>query len=168
MKTCVLAAVMLLTLGVGSATATTIHYWQFENSPGFLVDSAGSAVTTALGPAAQVTLPGSGRGSSFDDVVGGTASALEVDLTGRLTTASFGLTEFTIEVLAHADALLGTFGNSLAGEADSQFTTDIGWLLQVRNSGSQRELELFLGDGASHEFVSRSARLPTGRSTSTD
>jgi hypothetical protein len=166
MKTCALAAAMLLILQAGSASAATIHYWQFENSPGFLEDSVGSATLSAVGSAVQVALPESGRGSSFGDVVEGDARALDVQGNGHLTLTLDELTrneftgnDFTVEVLAHADTLTGSFGNTLAGAADAQQNVAIAWILQVRNT----QLALVLCNGGSCEIEFSGISVPTGK-----
>jgi hypothetical protein len=166
MKACALAAAMLLILQAGTSSAATIHYWQFENSPGFLVDSEGSATLSAVGSAVQVALPESGRGSSFGDVVAGDAWALEVQGNGRLTLTMDDLTrdeltmnDFTVEVLAHADTLIGSFGNTLAGAADAQQHTGVAWILQVRNT----QLALVLCNGGSCEIEYSGISVPTGK-----
>jgi hypothetical protein len=163
MKTCALATAMLLILQAGSSAADTIHYWQFEDSPGLLEDSVGLATLSAFGSGLQVTLPESGRGSSFDVVVEGTTSAVDVGSTRYLTTGHFTLTDFTVEVLAHADTLTGSFGNTLAGAADAQQNTAIGWILQVRYTGIQRELALILCNGSSCELNFSGIPVATGK-----
>jgi hypothetical protein len=166
MKTCALAAAMLLILQAGSSAAATIHYWQFENLPGFLEDSVGSAALSTVGSAVQVALPESGRGSSFGDVVEGDARALEVQGNGRLTLTmndvtrdEFTKNDFTVELFAHADTLIQSFGDTLAGAADGQQNASVAWLLQVRNT----QLSLALCNGGTCEIEFSGLSVSTGK-----
>jgi hypothetical protein len=139
--------------------AATTHYWKFESSPGFTADSVGSATLTPGGDPAQATLPGTGRGSAFADVVPGDASALEVTSGGRMSTGGFAQGDFTIELLAHADAIGGPSGNSIVGQANSTLNTEIAWILQIRSN----QLTLLLCLSGSCEILSTGVTFVTGK-----
>lgn len=113
---------MLVVWGAAAQAATT-GYWRFETSPGFLADSSGNGRTlTAVPNAAQVTLPGSGNGSTFPDPIPLTGSpndsAATFDGTSdRLTTpdsAAFTDTTFTLEAFFSAPSL-NSSNKSIAG-----------------------------------------------------
>jgi len=117
-----------------AAFAATIHYWQFE-SGAFLNDSVGGAhLTSGLAPA-EVAIPPSGRGSTFDDVLTGNGSAADFPSSATGLTAEIGVPtqDFTIELFAHMDAFVSSFGSHLAGPA----VTGAGWAwtIQVRHDG---------------------------------
>jgi len=114
----------------GAATASTIHYWRFENSPGFLADSVGASTLTAAGSPTQTVLPLSGAGSAFDEAIPGTTRAIGVNSVDFATTASFPHGDFTVEALAHANILIGAFGQTLVAMGDTQVNSEAAWLLQ--------------------------------------
>jgi len=135
MRRLVVAVLMLVLALAGPSAATTLHYWQFESSPGFLQDSVGGSTLTSTGSASQVALPASGRGSDFaTGALSGNAAAADLAINGWLRTSNVALGDFTVEALAHADAFWGSSGDTIVGAADAQNNVNVGWLLQVRSS----------------------------------
>ncbi|MHC4442339.1 MAG: LamG-like jellyroll fold domain-containing protein [Planctomycetota bacterium] len=134
MKLSCLVILILLVLHAGSVAAATIHYWRFEDSPGFLADSAGLANLTASASAQQATLPATGRGSSFRLLDFGNAKAADLPQTDVLTASTSLAGNFTIELFAHADSVGSNYGDTLAGFGLGRFNNQIGWLFQIRSN----------------------------------
>lgn len=125
---------VLLLLGLpvllqASASSGADHLWQFEEQPGFGADSLGGA-SLLVNTAAQATLPGSGRGSSFpgqraadftDD-----ASILAVDIAPLVD-------DFTIELYVHFDVLNGPFATNLFAQGVCNGQVNV--LADVRRDG---------------------------------
>jgi hypothetical protein len=141
-----------------AADAATLHHWRFENSPGFLQDSAGGAHLTASPAASQYALPVSGVGASFVGPfanVGTNESAVAFNGTDSAGLAAANTTpasgDFTVELFFHAQSLNGSFGDALVSQAGGLNAPDVGWSLQLRLDGfadsQPGELVLFLSDG---------------------
>ena len=163
-----LGGTVLLATGLfasATAGAEPIHYWQFEESPGLLADSIGGASLTNSS-AVAAPIPGAGRGSRFADVPVGNATAAEVAGAGeRLTVilADAPSGDFTIEVLAHFDALAGSFGEHIAGTAESQSNVQIGWGLQFRFGTNTLALIVCIDAGC--ELIDSGLTPEIGRTT---
>ena len=59
-----LATVVMTTFSQLSIGSEVLHYWRFEEEPGFLEDSVGTATLTTQ-EFDQVALPAEGRGAHF-------------------------------------------------------------------------------------------------------
>ncbi len=160
---------VLLLFGLSSvgAEAATLHYWRFEDGPGFLADSAGTATLTAVGDAQSATLPATGRGGAFPSSVqvsggGANLEAAELDGSGDYLTANTGITElFTVEALVHLDAApMGFTGPIIVSNSTGPLLGQISWGLQIRTDGAGgspiRELWLFVGFSSAQTFIFRS------------
>ena len=158
-----LPVVFALLAGLQAATvaAATLHHWRFEDSPGFLADSAGSADLTATGITQQTALAATGRGMYFTGLPGGNASAAEVEpgaigFLGATIPAMTG--NFTAEAFVHFDQLAGQWGAHIMGPTSDG--TVWSWTLQVRFNGwagsMGKELILGLQDGSLTAEVIRS------------
>ena len=165
---------LIATLAVGALTppslAPPIHYWRFEADPGYLVDSIGAAdLISESGLPTQAALPDAGRGSAFADVVLDTESAADYGVGGLLkTTVAPPTGDFTIEVLAHFDAFVSSFGSHLAGPARTGQNSGICWTLEVRHDGlggtQPGELVMLLVDGnLVSELVGSGIVIETGK-----
>ena len=120
----------------GAASAATIHYWRFENSPGFLADSVGGATLTAGTGVTQKAIPDGSRGASFP--IGSAAADFPATNVGWLkTTLPAALTSsFTVEALIRPDAFAGIYGDVIAATStDISFPALMGWVFQVRLDG---------------------------------
>jgi len=117
-----------------AASATTLHHWRFEDAPGLLEDSAGTA--TLSGDGVQLALPLAGPGSLF------APGTLPNDFTADFTTAEEFTAvlpdaptgDFTIEAFVDFDSLVSSFGLHIAGTAESALNNTIGWSLEYRTS----------------------------------
>ena len=145
-----------IALLAANAAAATAHYWRFEDAPGFLQDSAGSATLTNSGSATQLALPGSGRASSFQPA---SNEAADMAFTDVLTASTSGAGDFTIELFAHADSTAGPFGNAMAGFALTASNIDIGWVFQMRAS----KFQLLAFDGISTKFINSGIDAVAGK-----
>jgi hypothetical protein len=142
----------------GAASAATIHYWQFENSPGFLNDSVGGATLTAGVGVTQKAIPDGTRGAAFP--IPGSAGDFPGTISGYLkTTLPSGLTSsFTVEAFVRPDARAGLYGDLIAGTTSDISTPSLsGWIFQVRLDGfggsAPGELGISLNQGAAFDFV---------------
>ncbi|MEX2382377.1 MAG: LamG-like jellyroll fold domain-containing protein [Opitutales bacterium] len=133
----------LIAVLAGSLQAATIAYWRFEDSPGFLNDSAGSNSLTNNGSVSQVTSP-------FSDPVPqtGAANAEAASFSGSnyLTGAdntAFTSNQFTLEAYFTTGSVGGTSTRVIAGHFGSggSFTNEKSYAIAVNNS----KLRLLLG-----------------------
>ncbi len=155
------------------AAAETLHYWRFEDGPGFLEDSVGGATLTAQN-FDQVPLPSDGRGQNFPhDLpgIGSNESAADTPpgtagLTSSRTTRIDDA--FTIELFANIDDLsIDSLRSVLAAQATNCCnTSNFGWAFTVEIRGNTNnsifnaiwnsrphELELFASDGQSIQLI---------------
>jgi hypothetical protein len=149
MRLLCIAAAALVLCHASIAVASTIHLYRFEDSPGYLVDSAGSADLTPVG-VSQVDLPETGRGSSFLTWDGGNASALDVTASGRGYAGTSPITgDFTAEAFVHFDTLPeGNYGAHIVGFAQTNELSMDGLVDEVRISDTVLAEEgLLLGSG---------------------
>jgi hypothetical protein len=149
-----------------SSSAATIHYWRFENAPGFLADSVGGATLTAGTGTTQKPIPDGARGASFP--IGAAAADMPGTNAGRLQTVlPTALTSsFTVEALIHPDPRppLFAYGDQIAGTAtDISNPALTGWIFQIRLDGfggsAIGELGISLAQGGTFQFV-RSTFVP--------
>jgi hypothetical protein len=139
--------IVAILLGAIRAGAMPTHHWQFEGA-GFQSDSIGSASLVAGGSPSQSAVPGSGSGSQFT-VLSGNASAADLDIGDDFSTALTPTSDFTIEALVHLDNDPGIFGYAFAGFADGDTPSDVGWVLQTRQSSNPGPDNLVLATGLS-------------------
>jgi hypothetical protein len=158
-----LAGFLVLALGL---RAQVLHYWQFENSPGYVNDSAGSA-TLGNNGTTQAALPGSGRGSEFLGISSRAADFSEGDtLTGTITPITG---DFTIEAFIHRDTDSGTYEDLIAAATTTGLSnyTQIGWSFSIRLDGTagsdDGELTLIVSDGTNGEFLQSGFVIATGK-----
>ncbi len=157
----------------------TLHYWRFEDSPGFLRDSVGDA-TLSPENVVQVTIPNNGRGRDFPyQIPGSGANRSAADS----TTAIAGLTAdttpvetaFTIELFANIDDL--SPGNGVAAQravlasqaTEGAVPSEFSWAFVIERFGAdwtdsppahgsggkstRRELELFVSNGQTISLI---------------
>ena len=155
-----LISTLMVLMFASAADAATVHHWRFESSPGFTVDSVGSATLTPEPTISQVALPGSGRGSEIASALPGNASAMDSTGAGRMTHPSFFDPEFTIEAFIHWDVpQQGSLGDTIATVGDGQSNVTIAWLFQIRSS----ELSMAFCDGAACGFTLSGVPMLTGK-----
>jgi RNA polymerase sigma factor (sigma-70 family) len=153
-----------------TASAQPLHYWRFEDSPGFLQDSVAGATLTAQN-IVQTALPSNGRGASFPTNIpgiGANASAADSlrSTAGLTTNNSTPVGEaFTIELFANLDDVGPANTNrravmavqALSPNAASEFSWAFAVEMQGTNFGgttsSPQELELFASDGNRIELI---------------
>lgn len=163
-------AVLLLLIGFQTATAVadTLHYWRFEDSPGFLSDSAGSGDLVSPGIADQSALAATGRGMYFTGLPGGNARAADVgpgSLDFLAATIPTLTGDFTAEAFVHFDAFAGTFGDHIVGLTAGGGNWS--WTLQVRfrdtDDWDDKELLLGLFDGSDSAMIRSNIIMETGK-----
>jgi hypothetical protein len=139
-----------------TASATVLGYWQFENTPGFLVDSGpGGRTLTSPGGAAtptQSTLQGSGAGSGFSNAIAGTSKAANFNGSQyfqRADEAAFTDTSFTVEALINgSDFATNSSTKAIVGQWNATGSVR-SWLMAVGGSGASASLNfLFSTTGA--------------------
>ena len=106
---------LMLTAWIGfprNTSAETLHHWRFENDPGFVQDSVGTAdLTPSSRRARQIALPHNDRGAYFPThfaEIGDNLSAAESigQRSGFLANETVPVDEaFTIELFANVDDL---------------------------------------------------------------
>ncbi len=154
---------MLLVAGL---RGQAIHYWQFENSPGYLNDSVGGA-TLGNNGTTQATLPGSGRGSQFTGISSRAADFTEGNTLSGTITALTG--DFTVEAFIHRDTDSGTYEDLIAAATTTGLSnyTQIGWSFSIRLDGAagsdDGELTLIVSDGTNGELLQSGFVIPTGK-----
>ena len=156
-----LLATLVTTFSQLSIGSEVLHYWRFEEEPGFLEDSVGTATLTTQ-EFDQVALPAEGRGDQFPNRlpgIGDNQRAAETPPTvaGFTTHDSTPIDDaFTIELFANVDDLdLGGNRSVLVAQNTNPFRSDqFSWAFAIERSGPvgdwpavPRELELFASDG---------------------
>lgn len=126
------------------------HYWQFEQSPGFVGDSIGTA-DWATNTASPATRPASGRGAKFP-------SQRAADFTNNASILAANVqplvASYTIEMFVHFDALDGRYGTVIfdQGVCNAAHNT----FAQVRYDGIHGSAfqEVLVGSQASNSLTS--------------
>jgi hypothetical protein len=151
--------------------AETLHYWPFENSSGFLVDSVGTA--DLAGSAQQTQLPQVGPGSTFPDYLSVSFGGFNDDVAdfsgGSLRNIGIApmTGDFTVEAFIHMDADAGEFGDCIVCvlAALNDWPSE-SWAFLVRYDGAfgtqPRELLLSLYEGNNREALPSGFVLDVG------
>lgn len=161
-----LLILVFVTLAMG-LSAQVVNYWRFENSPGYLNDSVGSATLTNSGTS-QATLPGTGRGSNFLGLP--SSSAADFTEGNALNGTIAAITgNFTIEAFIHRDTNSGVYFDLIAATTNTALDSfaDIGFNFLIRLDGaggtSANELILDVGNGSSGQTMQSNFIIPTGK-----
>ena len=156
---------MMMAAGV---SAQVVNYWRFENSPGFLNDSVGST-TLASSSVTQVTLPATGRGSSFLNYGSASAADFTEGSSSYLNGTYGGMAgDFTVEAFIHRDTNAGTFFDTIVFTgtgAGSPAVHGFNFYVRVDTAlgNSSGELMLGLSDGTNFSSLLSGRVIPTGK-----
>ena len=153
--------VVLFALLSEAASAATVGYWRFEDSPGFLQDSSGNGHHITGGGLTegthQTTIPGSGDGSAFPATIpltGAPNTSYINNAASRYGTVpddnAFTPGAFTVEAFLNRDSGAGfrLFASQWTSTPASR-----SWATGLTNTGDTERLTLLLGNVTGSSFT---------------